>query len=40
MTWTYNTADLATSSKDQVRLLMGDTVSTACWASNWGPTTT
>lgn len=28
MTWTYNAADLASSPKDQVRLLMGDTLST------------
>ena len=28
MTWTYTTSDLATSTKDQVRLLIGDTVST------------
>ena len=27
MTWTYSTADLATSAKDQVRLLIGDTLS-------------
>lgn len=29
MTWTYNTAALATSPKDQVRLEIGDTVQTA-----------
>lgn len=27
MTWSYSVADLATSAKDQVRLLIGDTVS-------------
>jgi hypothetical protein len=28
MTWSYSVTDLATSAKDQVRLLIGDTLTT------------